>query len=98
MLEMTFPSYYKLITKNKISYYKILEFSIFTGFKIESYSFIKDKVTKGSFFLRMNIISDDWKSIDKEEFEQIEEHYNVIQQLYQNSLNQFSQFVFDLNS
>jgi esterase/lipase len=46
----------------------------------------------------MNSISDNWKSINKEEFEQIEEHYNAIQQLYQNALNQFSQFVFDLNS
>ena len=79
-LEMTFPSYYKLTTKkNKISYYKILQFNIITGFKI-------------------NIISDNWKSIDKEEFEQIEEHYNSIQQLYQNTLKQFSQFVFNLNS
>lgn len=95
-LEMTFPSYYKLITKNKISYYKVLQFNIITGFKIESYSFTKDKVTKGSF--KINIISDNWKSIDKEEFEQIEEHYNSIQQLYQNTLKQFSQFVFNLNS
>lgn len=45
-LEMTFPSYYKLITKNKISYYKVLQFNIITGFKIESYSFTKIKLLK----------------------------------------------------
>ena len=98
MVKITFPSYYKLITKNKISYYKVLEFSIFTGFKIKSYSFNKDKVTKGSFFLRMDTISNNWKSINKEEFEQIEEHYNAIQQLYQDALNQFSRLVFNSNS
>ena len=94
-IKITFPFYRKLVTKDKISYYKILWFNIYVGFRIEYYSFTKDKVTKGSF---NSPEIRNWESISKKEFDMIAEHYSAIHSSYQKTMKQFAQGVFDLNS
>lgn len=90
--EITFPFYRKLVTENKISYYKILWFNVCVGFRIEYYSFTKDKVTTGSF--NSSKIRN-WKPLSKKEFDMIANHYNTIQESYQKTMKQFAQNIFD---
>ena len=93
-IKVTFPFYRKWVTRDKISYYKVLWFNPFVGFRIEYYSFTKDKVTKGSF--NSGSIRN-WEQLSKKEFDMIEDHYKTIQKSYQTQMKQFAQSIFDLN-
>ena len=73
----TFPFYRKSVTNTKISYYKIVWFNPFSGFKTESYSFSDSKVTRGLFKAAYSSVSS-WEEITEEEFNAIEETYEAI--------------------